>query len=158
MNEGEFENYLIDNSRNPYELAKIWLKLKSDSENYVDKESILATYLAPFPKEDFERWGDKNWLVSVSKSWFKKNATHLDVQLEEMNSNPQIGLQISLEDCIDFVKKFRPNTYKNPIEIKKSEIEERFKCITGFNLKEYYAEHLMKSCEFLSVKIEYVPF
>lgn len=159
MEEHEFEKYLLENSKNPYELAKIWLKLKADAESYVDVESMLNLYLPAFPKEDFERWGDKNCLSNVSKAWFRKEAIHLDVKVEEFNTNKHIGLTITVQDCIDFVMKYKPNAYKNPIQVQKEGIEERFKEIAGFSLKDYYAEHLIKSCEFCSIEIlDEVPF
>jgi hypothetical protein len=158
MSEHEFENHVILTSKNPYELAKVWLKLKADSESYVSVESVLNEYLPPFPKEDFERWGDKNCLSDVSKSWFHSKCMHLDVKVAELNSNTQIGIQVSIEDCIDFVRKFKPNTYKNPVQLQKEVVESRFKEIAGFNLKDYYAEHLIKSCEFRILEPTEIPF
>jgi hypothetical protein len=159
MDEQEFEQYLFENTKNPYEIARIWLKLKADADCYVSVESMLNLYLPPFPKEDFERWGDKNCLSDVSKSWFRKEAIHLDVKVEEFNTNPHIGLTITIQDCIDFVMKYKPNTYKNPLKVNQEELEDRFKELCGFSIKDYYAEHLIKSCEFCSVGIlDTVPF
>lgn len=157
IDELEYQAYLIDNSKNPYEIAKLWQKAKSDAESWVSVESIINEYLSAIPKEDFERWGDKNCLSDVSNRWFKKDSINIDVKVEEINA--QSGIQITIEDCIDFVKRFRPNGYKNPMQIQKELLENRFKEMVGFNLKDYYAEHLIKSCEFCLIKVsDVVPF
>lgn len=156
INEQEYTDYLFENTKNPYEIAKLWLCLKGDAEGFVSNETIIAEHLPAFPKEDFERWGDKNWLTDVSKTWFKKDSINLDVKVEEINT--QVGSSITVDECIEFVKKYRPNTYKNPIQLKKEELEARFKEITGFNIKDYYAEHLIKSCEFSILDTTEVPF
>lgn len=153
IEENEFEKYVLETTNNPYEIARLWLKLKNDAENYIDKESILAEYLVPFPKADFIRWGDSKCLCDVSRSWFKSDAVHLDVKVEELNANPNVPINIEIQDCIDFVRKYRPNSYKNPIQLQKEQLESRFKDLTGFYLKEYYAVHLIKSCEFVTVSV-----
>lgn len=159
MEENDFESFVYENTKNPYEIARIWMKLKTDAENYFDKESVLAEYLGPFPKVDFERWSDKNCVCDVSRSWFKSDAMHIDVKVEELNENPQIPFDFTIQDCIDFVRKYRPNSYKNPVQLQKEALESRFKELTGFYLKEYYAVHLIKSCEFVIVSVlDQTPF
>lgn len=156
MDENEYHNYLVENSKNPYELAKFWKQAKVDAESWLCKESIIDECLPPFPKTDFERWGDKNWLKDVSKAWFNDKATNLDVKVEEINASSSI--QITIDDCIEFVKKYKPNAYKNPKVIEKETIEKRFKEVAGFNIKDYYAEHLIRSNEFMNLNLETAPF
>lgn len=147
---------IIQITKNPYELAKMWVDTKKEAESYVSRESILDEHLAAFPKEDFERWGDVNHLRDVSKKWFAEGAIHLDVRIEIINETA--ALEVSIEDVIEFVKKYKPNTYKNPITLIKEEIEIQFKEVVGFSLKSYYAEHLIQACEFVKKEIIDVPF
>ena len=156
IHEQEYQDYVFEHTQNPYEMAKLWMKMKADAAGFVSNETIIAAHLPAFPKEDFERWGDKNWLTDVSKSWFKKDAINLDVKVEEINT--QVGCSITLDECIEFVKKYKPNSYKNPMQLKQEALESRFKEIAGFNIKDYYAEHLMKSCEFSLLEASEVPF
>lgn len=156
MEENECYVFLVENSRNPYELAKFWKQAKSDAENWVCKESVINELLPSFPKKDFERWGDKNWIKDVSKAWFFETGINLDVKVEEINASSSI--EISIDDCIEFVKKYKPNAYKNPKVIEKENIEKRFKEVAGFNIKDYYAEHLIRSNEFFKLEVEIVPF
>lgn len=148
-------NAIVDNTSNPYELAKMLVDTKGNAANWSCKESILNEKLAAFPKEDFERWGDKNCLSDVSKKWFDSEGIHLDVKMEIISTDS--GIEITTEDAIDFVKKYKPNAYKNPMQVLLVRIEERFKEVTTFKIKDYYAEHLIKACEF-SLNTEVAPF
>ena len=156
MDENEYHSYLVENSKNPYELAKFWKKAKADAESWSCKESIIANLLPPFPKSCFERWGDKNWLKDVSKKWFNDKVCKLDVLVEIISSDA--GIEISIDDCIDFVKKYKPDTYKNPKKLEQEIIEKRFKEIAGFNIKDYYAQHLIFSNEVAYLDTLFVPF
>ena len=137
---------IIDNTRNPYELAKMWQDTKANADNWVCKNSVLAEKLNAFPPEDFERWGDKNCLSNVSKKWFDKNAIHLDVAVETINT--EASIKVSIDDMIEFVKAYKPNCYKNPMQLMQERIEARFKEVTTFRIKDYYVDHLVKACEF----------
>lgn len=156
ISENEVDEYLVENSTNPYELANLWLKYKAESESWICKESTIANSLAYFPKSDFEQFGDKNHLVDVSKSWFNKDGLNLDTQAAEMSENS--GFEISVQDIIDFVMKYRPKAYRNPAELTLKKIESKFKECTTFAIKDYYATHLMKMCRFERNTIDELPF
>lgn len=156
ISENEVSEYLIQNSQNPYELGKLWSETKADALAWTCKESTIANSLAFFPKSDFEQFGDKNHLADVSRTWFKKDGLNLDTQAQEMSENS--GFEITVQDLVEFVMKYRPRTYKNPAEVKLKQIEERFREVTGFGIKEYYVEHLLKICYVLKPQLEEVPF
>lgn len=143
-----YAKYVLDNSENPLEIAELWLRCKADADSWMSRESIIDTFLSPFPKENFEQHGDKNWLSDVSKSWFSKEGLPLDTQIKEMNSvyGFEEELQIGFDDVIEFVRTYRRNEYRNPEQIRLKEIEARFKEITTFQIKDYYVEHLIKMC------------
>lgn len=144
----EADNFLIDNSENPYELSKLYVAAGVNAGSFVSKESILNEFLTQFPKGDFERFGDPNNLASVTRSWFKKDGVALDAKIEEINSMDLICEEITIQDAIEFVMKYRPGTYKNPYELIRERVAERFKTITSFQVKDYYLEHIIKMCEF----------
>lgn len=154
--ENEVDNYLIENSKNPYELGKLWVKTKTDAQAWTCKESTIANSLSFFPKTDFEKFGDKNHLPDVGRAWFKADGLNLDTQAMEMSENS--GFEITVQDLIDFVMKWRPRTYKNPADVKVKQLEGRFKEVTTFGVKDYYVEHLMKMCYFQKPEIDELPF
>lgn len=156
ISEKEANGYLLEHSINPYEIAKLWRDAKFEAELWTCKESTIANGLTFFPKTDFERYGDRNHLIDVSRSWFDKDGINLDVQAAEMSEKS--GFEVSVQDIIDFVAKYRPKRYMNPAELLVKKIELRWKEVTGFVVKEYYVEHLLKMCELANVATEKAPF
>ncbi|TDB64404.1 hypothetical protein [Arundinibacter roseus] len=146
IEQSEVQAYLIENSNNPYELAQIWLSLKSDVENWVSKESILNEWLTGIRKEDFEAHGDPNHAADVSRAWWKKDADGLDGILQEINSMEFLNTEISLSDAIEFIRANRPGRWICPALTAQKLVESRFKTLTTFNIKDYYVEHLLKMC------------
>ncbi len=149
--------YLFENSINPLEIGKMWKDAKLDAMAWMDKNSVIDEFLKPFPKADFERWGDKNVLGDVSKSWFSKSGLNLDTQVQEMNT--VTGLGIEIEDVIEFVKTYRRNTYVSPPAQKVKALEERWRELTSFAVKEYYIDHIIKANSFQpAIETNDVPF
>lgn len=141
--EAQVDLHLVDYSENPLELAKLWLQYQNEARMYLSTDTVLAEYLNPFPKTDFENNGDANWLADVSPKWFKKKGTNLDVQVDEINEVAPI--KITMDDVIDYVRTWQPHRYKSPAQVMVERIEERFKELTTFRIKDYYADHLMRS-------------
>ncbi|TDB69262.1 hypothetical protein EZE20_01855 [Arundinibacter roseus] len=160
MPEAEMDEYLAIHSENPYELAGLWLRAKANAENWVSKESVMNEWLTGIRKEDFERWGDKNHVGDISKKWWTKDAISLDVKLEEINSMSLLNQPLAFEDAIDFIKANKPGSYINPAQLLIKHIEERFKTVTTFRIKDYYVDHLMKMCHVVPANEELVdlPF
>ncbi|KAL6982195.1 hypothetical protein U1Q18_052311 [Sarracenia purpurea var. burkii] len=111
----------------------LWQSAKTEENAWLDKNSVINEHLKPFPKTDFERWGDKNWLTDVSKSWFNKEGLNLDVQIQEMNHLYE--LEITIDDVLEFVRTYRRNAYSSPAAQKVKALENRFKELTSFALK-----------------------
>ena len=146
MPESEVDDFLAIHSENPYELALLWKKAKGDAESWVSKESILNEWLTGIRKEDFERWGDPNHVGDVSKKWWSKEATGLDGVLQEISEMCLLSEDITFTDAIDFIQAHKPGGYVNPAQKLAKHIEERFKLLTTFRIKDYYVEHLVKMC------------
>ena len=157
MTAEQLEVYLFEHSENPLEIGKLWKDAQLDTLAWMDKSSVIDEFLKPFPKADFERWGDKNVLGDVSKSWFAKSGLNLDTQLQEMNSVS--GLGIEMDDVIEFIKTYRRNSYVSPPAQKVKALEERWRELTSFGLKDYYIDHMIKANSFQPViETNDVPF
>lgn len=154
--EAQIDEHLLAESENPLELAKLWKHYRNEARLFVSVESVLDEYLNPFPKGDFERWGDAHCLDSVNKKWFKKSGTNLDVQVDEINEVAPI--KVTLDDIILFVQRWKPGTYQSPAQNMLERIEERFKELTSFRIKDYYADHLLRSSMHTHESTEEVPF
>ena len=159
MPESEVDDFLGIHSENPYELAMLWKKVKGDAESWVSKESILNEWLTGIRKEDFERWGDKNHVADISKKWWSKEGLALDTRLQEINEMCLLMEEITTEDAIDFIRAHRPGGYVNPAQKLVKHIEERFKLVTTFRIKDYYVEHLLKMCQTIQTEeVADLPF
>lgn len=154
----EVMEYTISMTQNPYELAMLWREAKANAEFWICKESILAEHLSPFPKENFFRWGDKNHIDGVARAWFHKEGVDLDVQLLEINNLEVWGEEITIQDAIEFVMKYRPGTFKNRAELQKKKIEDRFRVLTTFAIKDYYVDHLIRMGSAPQINSEEAPF
>ena len=155
--EAQVDEHLLANSENPLELVKLWKHYRNEARMFVSAETVLAEYLNAFPKEDFEKNGDVNWLPDVAKSWFKKPGVNLDVQVDEINEVAPI--RVTMDDVIDYVRKWKPGCFKSSAQEMLERIEERFKEVTTFRIKEYYADHLLRSSMMVHPALtEEVPF
>ena len=154
--ERQIDEHLLAESENPLELAKLWKHYRNEARLFVSAESVLDEYLNPFPKMDFERWGDANCLDGVDKKWFKKSGTNLDVQVDEINEVAPI--RITLDDVVAYVQRWKPGSFQSDAQNMVERIEERFREVTTFRIKDYYADHLLRSSMHTHESTEEVPF
>ena len=156
-NEAEVDEHLLVHSENPLELARLWQSYRAEANAYMSIEVVLHECLRPFPKDDFTQNGDANWLPDVSKSWFKKTGLNLDVQVDEINE--MAPFVITMDDVLEFVRKWKPGAFVSPPAIMLERIEERWKELTTFKIKDYYVEHLIKSAMIVQAySTEETPF
>jgi hypothetical protein len=73
----DYEAEVIQTTKNPYDLAKLWLKHQSNAGEIVSGDDVIANYVAGIRKQDFDRWGDPNNSSSV-KGWFNQNVLPLN--------------------------------------------------------------------------------
>ncbi|MPR36929.1 hypothetical protein GBK04_27250 [Cytophagaceae bacterium SJW1-29] len=154
----ELDEYLVAHSENPYELATLWLRAQADAHAWVSKESILNEWLTGIRKEDFEHYGDKNHTGDVSKKWWMKDAAPLDAKLHEINDMQLLSAEITPEDAIDFIKAHKPGGYVNPAWNLVATVENRFREVTTFRIKDYYVQHLVKMCQGARAELADAPF
>lgn len=130
----------------------MWIDTRKDAVSYVSKETHINESVFLIRKADFERWGDKNLIKDVSKAWFSDDTLALDVKVEQLSEDT--GMNITEDDVIEFIKANKPGCYKSPFEVLLDAIEIRFKEVAGFKLQDYYAEHLIKSCQLLEENLK----
>jgi hypothetical protein len=157
MTEVDTREYVLEHSINAYQIGLIWKELKADAEGYYSKTCVIDEFLGQFTKGSFERFGDVNWSKDVHRGWFSEKGLALDVALMEMNSSS--GFVIEMDDLIDFVKTYRRNEYVSSARKKQQFLEDKWKGLFGFNIRDYYVEHLIKVCEFVGeIEDNEVPF
>lgn len=130
---------ILDNSENPADIASCWLELYNQNDDSID--GFLNENLRPTTKESFERWGDKNHLLSVSPSWFSKDGLPLDVQAMQLTEG--YGKDINENDIISYLITYRKGKYKSFYSQLAEKYEEKFEQLFSFKLSRSYAEHLM---------------
>ena len=135
------QEYLIQHSHNPLELGMIWAGCNREAECCMQVESVLARHLRSFPKEDFLRWGDKNRITASARRWFG-TGTHLDQQADELLETQ--GVNVKIQDIIDFVESYKPGEYRNEMAQTRDRVADVVKALFGFQLTDYYVEHLQK--------------
>ncbi|WP_019986299.1 hypothetical protein [Rudanella lutea] len=143
-------------SQNPMELATIYLELLAEERNDFSKEGAINEHLRPFPKENFERWGDKNWLTDVAKSWFHAEGTPLDVQAMEISD--YYNGEVTENDLIEFVIQWKPGKYRTVHRRQLDDLEKRWLELFGFKLSKRYAEALVGLIEQAQEEETPVPF
>jgi hypothetical protein len=136
----EAEDLLRTTSEHPLELAKIYLSLLAEERNDFTKEGAINEHLRPFPKTDFERWGDKNWFTDVSNAWFHKEGTPLDVQAMEISE--AYNGEVTENDLIEYVRQWKPGRYRTVYRRQLDDLENRWFDLFGFKLSKRYAESL----------------
>jgi hypothetical protein len=115
-------------------------------------EGIIASNLSPFPKANFEKWGDKNFLKDVSSGYFDNAGLPLDIQANEMIEMYSLLLdeQEVIQEIINFVSTYRKGTYITQYKQKLQSAIDDFYTLTGFEPKDYYCQHLIN--QFFGVK------
>ena len=156
LSEIDLNQYIFKHSNNPYEIAQLWQETSHNANHHLWKEGVIAAMLLPFPKADFERFGDKNLLPDVSKKWFNPQGTNIDVQAMQISEN--CAADVTVQEIIDFVLAWKPACYQNPAQLFLLQIEARWFGLFGFKIKEYYANHLAKMAHLHAPDLEPCPF
>ncbi|MCK8492901.1 hypothetical protein M0L20_13620 [Spirosoma sp. RP8] len=136
----EADDLLRTTSEHPLELSRIYLTLLSEERCDYSKEGAINDCLRPFPKTDFERWGDKNWLSDVSNAWFDKEGSPLDVQAMEISE--YYNGEVTENDLVEYVRAWKPGKYRSVQKRQLDELETRWLDLFGFKISKRYAESL----------------
>ena len=134
----EYHQNLVQYSKNPLEIMQHYLNLHRERPDEFSKGFVIEKFLQPFPKKDYERWGDKNNMRQVARKWFDANGVHLDVQciaLCEYFNN-----EITEEDVIEHITS---EPYRTENEKWIQDVEQMWKATYGFKITREYAEGIL---------------
>lgn len=146
--EHEIDRYILENSNNPYELAKLYLKAKRENYEDLTVEGIIAVNIGKFPLQSFRRFGDINCLTDeIRENYLSDTGLPIDVQAQQMTE--MYCREITPQDIVEFVFLYPKRNYKESFLQK---IEDAFHACTSFNIRSYYAEYLVSVCEGEEVK------
>ncbi|GAB3886044.1 hypothetical protein [Spirosoma agri] len=136
----EADDLLRTTSEHPLELSRIYLDLLSEERSDYSKEGAINDCLRPFPKTDFERWGDANWLSDVSNAWFDKEGSPLGTQAMEISE--YYNGEVTENDLVEYVRTWKPGKYRTVHKRQLDELEARWLDLFGFKISKRYAESL----------------
>jgi hypothetical protein len=146
-NESEAKRYVIENSRNPYEIADIYVNEEPQTAPLSTVERMIADYgMGKFKRGSYLRHGDKNNInQSKAKSYFSEDGMEIDVAAKEMSDH--YGVEITPQDMVDFMDRF-PNgagsalrLIDTPISV---EAATKFKQLTGLDLNQEVATKVIE--------------
>lgn len=140
QNYRDFTGLILE--RNPFNMAQEFLNILSANSGEGTRSYLLCEALSKFPKADFIRWADANWLKDVSRAWFSDSGLGIDVQADVISE--AYGQDIQIQDIIDHVVTYKPGEYKKPLQQDLERITSRFRDLYGFNLTPGYARFLVK--------------
>lgn len=131
----------IPHDQNPFILAREFMDILTANDSEGTKSYILSENISKFPQGDFIRFGDRNWLKDVSRSWFSEAGTRLDVQVDIMNGVH--GKEFTTSDIIDHVREHKPGEYIKPLQDEINSVTLEFSRLFDFKLTPAYARFLL---------------
>lgn len=131
----------IPHHQNPFILAGEFMDILAANASEGTASYILSENISKFPQRDFIRFGDKNWLRDVSRSWFSDNGVNLDVQIDIINGVH--GKEFTESDVIDHVRQYKPGDYFRPLQGEITSLTNEFSRLFGFKLTVAYAKFLL---------------
>jgi len=146
--ENELNQYIVENSQNPNELAKVYAKEEPTTQPLSTAERMIADYgIGKVTNKSFERFGDRNYKgLSMAKTYFNnKEGQGIDQVAKEMSDH--YGVEITPQDIADFMVKF-PNGEGSALKLVETEVAlnaaAKFKELTGLNLNKEIAEKVIE--------------
>lgn len=133
--EGVQETYR--HSENPFEIARVLEfelakdPAERDAKGYVEQHVIENVRITT---KDYDHYGDPKRREGISRAWFRKDATPLDTQAQEISDI--LGVEVTEQDIIDIIdnNSSNPNRYVPKISDEITSLRLRFHELTGVNL------------------------
>jgi len=139
--EKEADQYVIDNSNNPLEIAETYIRQQPEGEVIDTKERQIAEYgLGKISQDSFKSFGDRNNIDSdIINSYFKgkkgEEARSIDEVAKEMSDH--YGTEITPQDIVDFIIKF-PKGESSALKESENSVaqsaKDKFEKLTGLPL------------------------
>ena len=141
----EHDNYLVEHSENPRELAEVYARQQPREPNVSFKEDTINQYgLGKVSYASFRRFGDKNQLDAV-RGWIgKKSKGAGDIDAIAKEFSDMTDIEFTPQDIIDYMMDHRKGEdigkgHINDIAVKAAE---KFKALTGLKLNRDNAERI----------------
>ena len=134
----EYHENVLQYCENPIQTMQHYLNLHMERPDEFSKGFVIEEFLMPFPKKDYERWGDKNNIKSVNRKWFDADGTNLDVQCLALCE--YFNAEVTEEDVIEHISN---EPYKSQSGRWLLEIEQMWKAKYGFKLTREYADGIL---------------
>ncbi len=136
LNEEEIKRFTVENSKNPLEIAQMYVMEPRESKLDTIEQMIADYGLGKLTQKGFERFGDRNLITGgMAKTYFNKEGTPIDVRAKEMSD--YYGVEITPKNVIDFMIAY-PSGASQAVKAGETrvarEAAERFKDLTGIDL------------------------
>jgi len=145
--ETELNSYIVENTKNPYQLAEIFANEEPQPSRLSSKERMIAEFgIGKITTDSYSRFGDKNNLSQTKARAYLNNTTgrSLDVVAQEMSE--EYGTEITPQDIVDFMDRF-PTGERDAMRQGQSDVaiaaSEKFSQLTGLRLDEKMAEKVI---------------
>lgn len=146
--ENELNQYVVENSQNPTELAEIYINQEPTTQPLSTVERMIADYgVGKVTNKSFERFGDRNLKgLSMAKAYFNnETGQSIDQVAKEMSDHYDV--EITPQDIADFMVRF-PNGEGTALKLVESEVASnaaaKFKELTGLNLNQEIAQKVIE--------------
>ena len=142
-NEKEGDNYVIDNSSNPTEIAEIYARQELEPPVLNSAENAIVNHgIGKIDVESFKRFNDKNNITfGLAKNWFQKGGkgSKLDAIAEEISA--KTGVNVTPEDIGNFMVRFPSGAKAEKLSENQTAYNARnkFEKLTGLPLTEEIA-------------------
>ena len=141
--EREVENYTIDNSSNPAEIAEVYARQELEPPSLNSAEAAIVNHgIGKVDVKSFKRFNDENNITfGLAKNWFQKGGkgSKLDVIAEEISA--KTGVNVTPEDIGNFMVRFPSGARAE--KLVENDIaynaREKFEKLTGLPLTEEIA-------------------
>ena len=155
----EGDNYIIDNSSNPAEIAEIYARQELEPPVLNSAETAIVNHgIGKVTPESFKRFGDKNYItLGLAKHWFARKGKSGNVGKEGFKAgrvadiggdiddiaksiSDKMKVPVSPQDIVDFIVRFPSGASEKLVENQTAyNAREKFEKLTGLPLTEEIA-------------------
>lgn len=142
--------------KSPFDLAYEYLNLLAGADETGTVSYMISESLGKFPITDFYRFGDRNCVKDVSRSWFNEKGISLDVQSEILMDIYHRYFDTDM--LIDHVMSHKPGQYAQPLEAELNHVMSEFFSNYNVKLTPSYANFLVGLTKQETKKDNSLPF
>jgi hypothetical protein len=157
--EKEGDNYIIDNSSNPTEIAEVYARQELEPPSLNSAETAIVNHgIGKVTPESFKRFGDKNYItLGLAKHWFARKGktgntgkegfkagrvAEIGGEIDDLaqSISEKMGVPVTPQDIVDFIVRFPSGASEKLSENQTAyNAREKFEKLTGLPLTEEIA-------------------